>query len=201
MSDAPQIQPPGWYYAQGDPPGTQRYWDGSSWQGGPQPVPGAEGAVADSAGGSLADPGKRIVARLIDGIIWFVISLVFSLVIAGGSAFAGDQPSFLRGAIASLIGGAVVVAYEAFMVGTRGATAGKMALGMKVVNEDGSAADLNTGLRRMFLYIGFIFIGMIPILGGLLFLIVAIVGLVFLFTDDKNQTPWDKIGKTLVVET
>ncbi len=31
-------RPAGWYYAQGDPPGTQRYWDGASWQGEPQPV-------------------------------------------------------------------------------------------------------------------------------------------------------------------
>lgn len=31
-------RPAGWYYAQGDPPGTHRYWDGSSWQGEPQPV-------------------------------------------------------------------------------------------------------------------------------------------------------------------
>jgi uncharacterized membrane protein YhaH (DUF805 family) len=27
---------PGWYYAQGDPPGTQRYWDGVQWVGEPQ---------------------------------------------------------------------------------------------------------------------------------------------------------------------
>ncbi len=199
MSDAPQIQPPGWYYAQGDPPGTQRYWDGSSWQGGPQPVPGAEGAAADHVGGVLAEPGKRIIARVIDGIIWTVISLLFSLVIAGGSVLSGGG-SFVRSLIASVIAGAVVVAYEAFMVGTQGATAGKMALNMKVVNEDGSPADLNTGLRRMFLYIAFIFINLIPFIGGLLFLVVAIVGLVFLFTDDKKQTPWDKVGKTLVVD-
>lgn len=199
MSDAPQIQPPGWYYAQGDPPGTQRYWDGSSWQGGPQPVPGAEGAAADHIGGALAEPGKRIIARVIDGIIWTVISLLFSLLIAGGSFLSGGT-SFVRSLIASIIAGAVVVAYEAFMVGTQGATAGKMALNMKVVNEDGSPADLNTGLRRMFLYIAFIFINLIPFIGGLLFLVVAIVGLVFLFTDDKKQTPWDKVGKTLVVD-
>ena len=31
-------RPAGWYYAQGDPPDTQRYWDGSAWQGDPQPV-------------------------------------------------------------------------------------------------------------------------------------------------------------------
>lgn len=38
QSAAGGYRPAGWYYAQGDPPGTQRYWDGSSWQGDPQPV-------------------------------------------------------------------------------------------------------------------------------------------------------------------
>lgn len=33
-----QYRPAGWYYAQGDPPDTQRYWDGAAWQGDPQPV-------------------------------------------------------------------------------------------------------------------------------------------------------------------
>lgn len=29
---------PGWYHAQGDPPGTERYWDGTAWTEGPRPV-------------------------------------------------------------------------------------------------------------------------------------------------------------------
>ncbi len=38
QSTAGGYRPAGWYYAQGDPPGTQRYWDGAAWQGDPQPV-------------------------------------------------------------------------------------------------------------------------------------------------------------------
>ncbi|MFT6761535.1 MAG: putative RDD family membrane protein YckC [Candidatus Aldehydirespiratoraceae bacterium] len=33
--------PAGWYYAPGDPEGTQRYWDGAQWIGEPQAVPQA----------------------------------------------------------------------------------------------------------------------------------------------------------------
>ena len=29
---------PGWYSAQGDPPGTHRYWDGVTWVTGPRPI-------------------------------------------------------------------------------------------------------------------------------------------------------------------
>jgi hypothetical protein len=32
------MTPPGWYHAEGDAPGTHRYWDGSSWIGGPELV-------------------------------------------------------------------------------------------------------------------------------------------------------------------
>lgn len=200
MTDAPQTQPPGWYYAQGDPPGTQRYWDGASWQGGPQPVPGAGGnpAVDSVAGGlTLAEPVKRIGARVIDGIIWVVISILAPLIFGGGLlGDAGIAVSLLLG----IVTGALVVAYEAVMIGTQGATLGKKALGLTVVNEDGSAPDIMTGVRRMFLYIAFIFIGLIPILGFLLWIGVAVAGLVLLFTDPKRQTPWDKVGKTLVLE-
>lgn len=37
MSDAAT---PGWYHAEGDPPNTERYWDGSAWTEGPRPVGG-----------------------------------------------------------------------------------------------------------------------------------------------------------------
>ncbi len=44
--------PPGWYYAAGDPPGTQRYWDGAQWVGEPQPV-----APAQPASSGYGAPG------------------------------------------------------------------------------------------------------------------------------------------------
>lgn len=37
---------PGWYPAQGDPPGTQRYWDGTQWVGEPHPVGAAQPQAA-----------------------------------------------------------------------------------------------------------------------------------------------------------
>lgn len=199
MSDAPQTQPPGWYYAQGDPPGTQRYWDGASWQGGPQPVPGVSGgaAASDTVGGALAEPLKRIGARVIDGVIWFIISALVPGVLGGGPF--GDA-GFAVAFILSIVSGLLVVAYEVVMIGNYGATLGKRALGLRVVNEDGSDPDYNTGLRRMGLYIIFIFVGLIPFLGALAYLAVAIAGLVMLFTDSQRQTPWDKVGKTLVLE-
>lgn len=47
MSDINTSRAAGWYQAEGDPPGTQRYWDGAAWQGGPQAAPEAAMGVAD----------------------------------------------------------------------------------------------------------------------------------------------------------
>lgn len=59
--------PPGWRHAQGDPPGTERYWDGSRWQGEPRPAggsqepPGAQPAAASAPRAS--DPFAAAAAR------------------------------------------------------------------------------------------------------------------------------------------
>ena len=41
MGAASEAAAPGWYYAQGDPIGTTRYWDGSQWTGEPVVQPQA----------------------------------------------------------------------------------------------------------------------------------------------------------------
>lgn len=46
MSDHSGSSLPGWYHAEGDPPGTHRYWDGQQWRGVPQVIgTGGAGAV------------------------------------------------------------------------------------------------------------------------------------------------------------
>lgn len=46
---------PGWYHAEGDPPNTERYWDGTQWTEGPRPVGGSDPA-ADPATSPLGGP-------------------------------------------------------------------------------------------------------------------------------------------------
>lgn len=38
---------PGWYHAEGDPPNTERYWDGSAWTEGPRPIGGGVSATPE----------------------------------------------------------------------------------------------------------------------------------------------------------
>jgi len=54
MSDAAT---PGWYNAEGDPPGTERYWDGSMWTEGPRPVGGFPAAPPTPQPMATTGPG------------------------------------------------------------------------------------------------------------------------------------------------
>ena len=201
MSDTPQTQPPGWYYAQGDPPGTQRYWDGQKWEGGPQPVPGAGADVAAGGAQNLAEPLMRIGARVIDYIIWAIVSIIVTLIFAGSVLATGadDDVSFAAAFLAGIIGVGLITAYETFLVGSRGQTLGKMALGIKVVRMDGSPPDMKDGFMRILPYTALGVLGSIIPFVGLISFIVVLVSLVFLFTDENRQTVWDKVAKTIVV--
>ena len=157
MSDTPQTQPPGWYYAQGDPPGTQRYWDGQKWEGGPQPVPGAGADAVAGAVPGLAEPIMRIGARLIDYLVWFADERRASRCIFVGGVAAGQRRLGRRQLRRIVPRSAswplrVITAYETFLVGSRGQTLGKMALGLRVVRADGSAPDMKDGFMRILPY-------------------------------------------------
>jgi uncharacterized RDD family membrane protein YckC len=202
VTDTPPSQPPGWYHAQGDPPGTQRYWDGSQWQGGPQPAPGpgsAPGAARTTGtqvAGDLATPGARFGARIIDLLIWIVISVVFGVLVGGGSTTVGTESS-VRSWFAGLLSTLAVMAYEVWFNANRGGTPGKLAVGLRVARADNRAVpvDYQTALLR----VAPIALGVIPILGGFLGFVIAVASLFMIFTDSLRQTVWDKLAKTVVV--
>ena len=166
MSDTPQTQPSGWYYAHGDPAGTQRFWDGSSWQGGPQPVPGANlVGHHDQLGGPIADPVTRVGARVIDGGLWFVIGYVVPLAVRRWLFGSESISWFDFSPLTILAFGVMVVAYESLMIGSRGCTVGKLLMSMSVVNDNGTFPDRFGAFRRMTLLFAFVLLSMLGLLG------------------------------------
>lgn len=84
---------PGWYQGEGDPPGTQRYWDGTQWIGEPVYEPSAPPVPPDPFGapplpGSYAYGAPVTVAALPTGLkvtaivlsVLKAIPLVFALI-------------------------------------------------------------------------------------------------------------------------
>lgn len=202
MTDNAGMQPPGWYPAEGDPPGTQRYWDGTQWQGGPQMIGTQFGA--GSNGLDLADAGVRFFARLLDSIGYFVVNAIIAVPFGFGAAVTGNGDIGVGAALLlGVVGLALLFANEVLATEAIGGTLGKKILGLKVVNSDGSDVDRSVAFRRASPYLILSLIGLVPllgILGGLVSFVLAIVGLIMLFTDDERRLPWDRIADTRVVK-
>lgn len=121
----------------------------------------------------------RFVAKIIDGIILFVLNAIvrgpFMLMGLGMGAGFGRGLIFgpaLAGmaGISALIGLAIGVAYEVYFLSAHGATPGKMALGLRVIRADGGPISPMLALARHFaewisaiiLMIGYIMAGFDP---------------------------------------
>jgi uncharacterized RDD family membrane protein YckC len=117
----------------------------------------------------------RFLARLIDGTILGIAGLILRLplMIMLGIGMGRGYPFGIMPALGAAMGASLVVnlllgmAYEVYFVSTRGATPGKMALGLKIIRADGSPVPPGLALGRYFahwisgitLFIGYIMAG------------------------------------------
>ncbi len=157
MSDNAGGQPAGWYYAQGDPVGTQRYWDGRQWVGGPQPVGGAPAAqagyAAQPAVGGYAAPaygggvgyagvgsgvgvpasyGTRFIAYLIDAVMVLAIVIV-ALILAAIFSSVSSTLGTLVGVVGYLAAVGVGIWNMIIRQGQTGQSIGKSKQNIKLV--------------------------------------------------------------------
>ncbi|HWC35015.1 MAG TPA: RDD family protein [Mycobacteriales bacterium] len=147
-----------------------------------------------------APMGMRLLARIIDGIILFavIVPIVLASGLADTSSGNGSASFSIGGANyfkALLIGLAVSGAYEVTMLATRGATVGKMAVGVRVAMlETGQKPTAQAALVRW----GIPGVaGIIPT--GLLGLIVYLSP--FFDSSHRNRGWYDYAAKTIAVRT
>ena len=190
--------PPGWYRAQGDPPDTQRFWDGTQWQGGPQPI----GTIVDTArarssamplGLEAGNPWLRIGAKVIDQTLLPAFFVGVTFLFEGLGAVSGEEPEALYWIL--LIPSFMV--YNLVMVGFFATTVGKAMVGLRVVGPTGQRAGWVVATRRWVLQL----VVVVPFLGPLAVLGIALVSLVYLFTDPRRQTVHDRVAGSFVVTT
>lgn len=209
MSDSPQspfddqtgnFSPPGTPPPPPPPPGAPA--GPSGFQPPPPPgyVPYAD-HQAGVGGLQLASPGKRILARIIDGLIFaaifFVLALAFGADFVVGGVGRSDVFAF------QLLVLLISIGYEAAFLVARGATPGKMVMSVKVVFEDSRTLDLQGALMRLSINIVLGVMALVAALAtltSLINIVVLIVSLVFLFTHERRQTVWDRIAKTVVID-
>jgi uncharacterized RDD family membrane protein YckC len=150
------------------------------------------GRVLPGLNRTLADPGKRIVARIIDAVIVGVVYVVVALV-WGSSRSNFDSGGLER---VGLVLAIPAFLYEVGFIAVKGATPGKMAMGIGVITQrGGDPPGWGPAFKRWVVNL----LGIIPVLGGLASLVILIVSFVYLFTDDRRRTVPDRIATTYVV--
>ncbi|NNE97040.1 MAG: hypothetical protein HKN24_13525 [Acidimicrobiales bacterium] len=198
MSTTTSSPAAGYYHAQGDPPGTVRFWDGSHWQGGPTvPPQQKQQPAALPREFRLASPGRRIGARVLDFLVWLAIAVLVALILGvevGDNLRAdiGMNASFQQNVLWLV----AVATLEIGLVATRGASLGKIALDLTVTDGEGNLPTAKQAALRI-APLSLVILGSF---GSWAVLILGFISLVLLFVDATHQTVWDKIAKTVVVD-
>ncbi len=129
-----------------------------------------------------ASVGPRFLALLIDGL---VISVFIGILEGIGVATGSSSTAALLGGLGGLIGFLYIVAMEA----TKGATLGKMALGLRVVKDDGSPAiGWGASLIR----------NLLRVIDGLF---AYLVGAIIIWNNPRRKRLGDMAAHTVVVKT
>ena len=213
------LAPAGWY---ADPEGFagQRYFDGFQWTPhraapaggagsggyGPAPWKGAQIGRPPDGPGSLANPGLRLGARLLDGLVFLpVIGVVVTLAVVLVAPHAGPifpsttntdtvtpTPGIVWIYLAAL-GGVLVsamlfVAYEATATARYGRTLGKAWLHIRPVGVDGGGLGAGVCVARALLYW---FAGLLGVIG--------LLDPLWCLWDANTQCLHDKAVDTVVV--
>jgi len=171
------------------------------------PAQGYQYGAGAAAQHQLATPGSRIVARIIDALILFaVIAIPYIVLIAaagsseqneiGASEEFTTSDGVAIGAVLFIIALGVLgpALYEIAFVALKGATPGKMAMGVRVVRDaDGALPGWGSATLRW-----------LPNLAsaacGLAGPVLLVWSLVNLFANAKRQTPFDLTASTVVVK-
>jgi uncharacterized RDD family membrane protein YckC len=210
----PPAQPgqPGYGYPQQAPQGVPQQGYGYPQQPGqPQGTLQANNGYINVAGlgtVELATMGRRLGARLLDGVAIGIIYGIFTAIGIAGM-FGGSESiqncttqACIDNASASIVAtmfaamavlGLITLLYEWLMISFLGATLGKMVLGVKVVKEStGQAPGLGAGFIRW----------IIPMVGAFLCYIGAILVYLSPFFDNSGKLQgWhDRAGGTLVIK-
>lgn len=143
---------------------------------------------------------QRFIAFIIDVIILAVIVGILSAI--GIVDFALTEEGEVS-RTDNLIQALIVVAYYVVLTVAFGATLGKMALGMRVVDSDGNRAGAGPILIREIIARavgGLLTVVVGASIGQLVGLAVAVIIVIMILFDERRQGLHDKIGGTFVVK-
>ncbi len=157
------------------------------------PQPGAAPPPGPPAAGQPASAGIRFGARIIDGLLlavpfWIILAVV-------GADIAGSAGASL---LFGLLGSAIYVGYFVYLESSRGQTLGKQVLNLRTVGVQGG----NPTQQEAFTRNAWVLVGIIPFIGGLVSLAVAIWIAISISSDPARRGVHDNwAGGTAVIRT
>lgn len=125
----------------------------------------------------------RFAAKFVDGIILQVASLLLNLVV--GIVLKGADPLAVT-LVGVAVGMAINAAYSTYFIGKFGATPGKMAAKIRVVNADGSKVSYAKAFARYF--------------AEILSSLILGIGYIMAAFDDEKRALHDRICDTRVIK-
>lgn len=148
-------------------------------------VPQQHGGTSILAGTSIpAGVGLRFVAAIVDILILTVIAYI----VAAGFGTTDSSGFELNGA-AFFLNTLFQLAYFIGFEGIKGATPGKMVVGLKVIKTDGGRCDARAALIRTLL----------RIVDGFPYFVPYLLGMVLIWTSKQKQRLGDRVAGTMVI--
>lgn len=149
---------------------------------------------------------ERLLAAVIDGLIFVVVSFVLSFILVGLAGLNLSAIKFMT-MLSGLILTALMIAYKVLLESSaKGATVGKMAFGLRVVGHDGGRVSMKTALMRTWPW----WLNLLAVLGGLvirgqLLNIVVLLALIAIFVTfflpPISQCIHDQTAKCYVIKS
>ena len=169
--------------------------------GAPPPAPQAPQGQAAAGVGQPADLMTRFLAKLIDWILLSIVNFAIVVPIVIGAIFSGATGGFGfggSGLVTGAIFAAIAVAYFAILENMRGQTVGKMLLKLQVQGPDGQNPEMDAAFKRN----GWMLLSIIPVIGGLAQLGVAIFIAVTINNNTGTRQGWhdEFAGGTRVIK-
>jgi uncharacterized RDD family membrane protein YckC len=145
------------------------------------PPPTGAAATPMGAGGPPADRVKRLVATVLDGLIFGVTAgMAFGMGFLSGAGFHWGVGLLSGFGLMSIVWLGMLVC-QCYLLAIRGQTIGKIVMGLRIVRfeDGGNPGFVKAVLLRTFLWA---LITAVPVVGTL----VGVVGILFIFRDDQR---------------
>lgn len=190
MHEPPAGSGPGWYRSPDDPPDTHRYWDGEFWIGDAEPIPSADDRRIAGIDAPTGGAGRRIGARAID----LAINVAAIVVLTG--VIDGDLDDATPSTLAALAALAFTAGYEIILTTIFGGTVGKLLLGLRVTEIDGTTPPgALVSTRRWAPNV----LTLLPVFGQIAGLLILVLSLAWITSDAQRRSVFDRAGPTYVV--